>query len=470
MTIMRACTMAIALVVFSHSTLSGQVTSPPSASGTDQTVELIRGLQDSNRGVRRKAAIALGDTKDTRAIPPLHAARSDRDEQLQRLSENSLKKIFAALAARRDADAVRALRSFVAVTNQYDSLIQPAEDAIFRIVSALADSKDAAAVEPLLIALQPPRTLFLSRVYRNRAIQGLVSIGDVRAVEPLIATLADSEHREEAARALGAFADPRAVEPLLPLLTDKFIRREVAVALGRIRDARAVEPLIAGLHDSDLLFRIYAISALGRIRDVRAVEPLIALLSDAQVRTTAAAALGELRDSRAVEPLIAALVAEMKEPATPSALEKLVGASALTKQRPDFQEPFIKAFQTIGPPAIGPLVAALQNGVVTVIAAEVLGESDDPRAVEALMAGLKRKDLRIVAGAYRFFIRRGQPGTEPVLIEALDLQSDVLMANDFLSSGNPVLEQAAKAWNAKQGVLGVTRIGSAGPRWGERRQ
>ena len=68
----------------------------------------------------------------------------------------------------------------------------------------------------------------------------------------------------------------------------------LAGALGKIGDVQAVEPLIATLQDSDSNVRSAAAETLGKIGDARAVEPLIATLRDSHsnVRSAAAGALG----------------------------------------------------------------------------------------------------------------------------------------------------------------------------------
>ena len=64
--------------------------------------------------------------------------------------------------------------------------------------------------------------------------------------------------------------------------------------LGQLGDVRAVEPLIACLKDQDKDIRAIAADALGELEDARAVEPLIACLKDqnSDVRYSAADALG----------------------------------------------------------------------------------------------------------------------------------------------------------------------------------
>jgi hypothetical protein len=108
---------------------------------------------------------------------------------------------------------------------------------------------------------------------------------------------------------LGEIKAPRAVEPLIATLydTDSGVRLRVAWALGEIKDPRAVERLIAALNDASPYVRNAAAAALGKINDPLVVDPLIAALKDpdSTVSRTAAKALGRINDPRAVEALSA---------------------------------------------------------------------------------------------------------------------------------------------------------------------
>jgi hypothetical protein len=203
---------------------------------------------------------------------------------------------------------------------------------------------------------------------------------------------------------------------------DMGVRGGAAEALGGI-GAPAVEPLLAVLKDRDTRVRDSAANVLGGIKDPRAVGPLIAALkdADAHVRWGAVVALGQIKDPRAVEPLIAAL------------------KDAEAWVRPH--------------------------------AAEALGRIKGPRAINALLAGLRKRDLLVIAGAYSFFIERGEPGSEDVLIRALNAVGSAEMAGDFLKCGNSALEEAARHWETTHGYYYFSfRIsGGSNVRWGSGR-
>lgn len=122
---------------------------------------------------------------------------------------------------------------------------------------------------------------------------------DLRAVEPLIASLGDEYEyvRKYAAKSLGEIKDIRAVEPLIAVLKDKNldVRYAVSKSLEKIGEA-AVKPLIALLKDKDSYLREIAIAILGEMKETKAIEPLITALKDEEwnVRNTAAKALKKI--------------------------------------------------------------------------------------------------------------------------------------------------------------------------------
>ena len=164
------------------------------------------------------------------------------------------------------------------------------------------------------------------------AAQALGTIGDVRAVEPLIEALKDDEVRKGAAEALRKISEV-AVEPLINGLATSgedadilvyilgrwwAARAGLAAVIGALKEAceggdgdacleldellegsardRAVQLLIEALGDGEWYVRWYAAMALGEIGDARAVEPLIELLGDESeyIRKYAADALKKL--------------------------------------------------------------------------------------------------------------------------------------------------------------------------------
>jgi HEAT repeat protein len=182
---------------------------------------------------------------------------------------------------------------------------------------------------------------------QHEIIFSLGRIGDNRAVEPLIALLANQELAFFAVVALGDIGDEKAIQPILELLRQhtvpdyyqfttaealfklgyrgdellyafiNILRNEeydyhqnynAATYLGRFGDKRAVEPLITALESVSEAIRNNSVSALSELKDLRAFEPLLKTLQNTKekhwIRIMAALSLAELQDSRAFEPLV----------------------------------------------------------------------------------------------------------------------------------------------------------------------
>lgn len=205
---------------------------------------------------------------------------------------------------------------------------------------------------------------------------------------------------------------------------DPTVRKEVAWKLGEIKDPLAVEPLMAILkEDNDWDVRSMAEDALVKI-GAPAVDSLVVALKDEEwrVRTRATRTLGAIKDFRAVDPLI----------------------TALKKDNVFIVRRF--AAQALGE----------------------MGEIKDSRAVQILNDAWKNKNLEIVAGAYSFFVCRGEPGSEEVLIEALNRHWTRKMIMDFLNSGNNRLKEAAFELAKRHVPQFKTTIALdwRGPKWG----
>lgn len=205
--------------------------------GGQRAVEpLIAALYDENAEVRRAAAGALGRLKDQRAVEPLIAALEDEDREVRETATLGLGSIGDPQAA--------------------DSLIAAygkGEISDLNIATALSMIGDPRAVE-LLIPVVEARDSSI----RNRAATVLRGIGFPHADELLLKA------------SIGALRDK-----------DPSVRADAAQDLGKLNDRRAVEPLIAALaDDKDREVRVSAAYALGDIGGQRAVEALTAVSKD----------------------------------------------------------------------------------------------------------------------------------------------------------------------------------------------
>lgn len=208
--------------------------------------------------VRRNAAIALGNTKDPRAVEPLvNAIRED----------DSFVRISAAMALAEIKDD-RAIGPLLAIIK---------EEPRYRIIIGHAIGKfGEPAIDPLLEMLNHSD----SKV-RYAAATALSDIQNPRIIEPMIKALEDEDSgvRREAIKALGKQNDPRAVLPLITMLRDSHVSDGAMNALIEIGDP-SVEPLICVLDHPNPRVRWFAVYALGEIGNRRAINPLKAAMRD----------------------------------------------------------------------------------------------------------------------------------------------------------------------------------------------
>lgn len=275
---------------------------------------LLALFQDNNWFVLRDAACGLGKLKDRRAVAPLIAIINIRAMQ------NEVKWIqeaaAEALGSIGEKDAVGPLIELHQFTNginllrfqQREGVSESSTRLLITITQVLGRLGDGRVAEPLLFMLKSPG--YMSKDHENMKTtvqEALVKIRDDQVVETLMEALMDStpvpldvdnEHmrfvatytlsqmRATVAKTLGKIRDTRAVESLIETLKDSDIglRRIVAEVLGDIGDTRAVEPLIEALKSDDIPMRGFAAEALGKLKDARAIKPLVAMIEDSDAK------------------------------------------------------------------------------------------------------------------------------------------------------------------------------------------
>jgi HEAT repeat protein len=318
---------------------------------------LITALEDDHRLVRQAAAESLGKITTqledaalgAQVVEPLIVALEDKDEDVRRAAATALGQIGAQLE---DAEQGAQPEEFDSLVDLFSMQMQEAEipfiDACFQASEWMFGSPDA---QPEASTLQEQAEESPTSVPEDadddmrEDTEPSVRMGDVRAVEALIAALKDENQdvREAAAGALAKFG-ASAVGPLIANLKneDEEMRWEVSKVLDNLDwqpdkgeagvaywiarrewdkcveiGGLAVELLIAVLKDESEEVRQAAARALGQI-GAQTEDPALcgraarflrdALEDDASgTRQAAAEALGWLGDSQATEPLIAAL-------------------------------------------------------------------------------------------------------------------------------------------------------------------
>jgi HEAT repeat protein len=298
----------------------------------------------------------------------------------------------------------------------------------------LGEARDSRAVEALVHAVLVEKEIHTAMIERD----ALRKINDPRTGDLLLEALDAKQTRWTAALTLGELQITRAVDPLIMMLKsdDKQARRAAAISLGPMQDPRAIDALIGAFAERDEVLRRYVATSLGEIGDARAVDALIKALADPDeaVEWNAIASLGEVKDARAIFPLTKVLnnldeqVRSRTEAA--DALAKIGDAAAVNA--------LIEA-------------AMAEDNSVKRHAAKALDSMDHPAATQFLTESLSQGRIAVVAGAYRYFVQKGDSSTESALVEALQKFGDEDMAVDFLYCGNSTLAEAAHHWFSKMG-------------------
>ena len=287
------------------------------------------------------------------------------------------------------------------------------------ILYALGEIKDKRAVGTLCHSLKDsiPSVKF-------SAAAALGKIGDTTAVNALIAVLDDATTPDA-----GPFAEIVVENP-------RDVRIAVAQALGELEDARSTNALVDLMSSRSDLVRRAATAALGKIGDRGSMEPLTTALNDPSidVRREAAMALGRIGDKRTFQAILdAVMFKRLRVTDVSSSLDMLDPYWRETELAKRLVEAILREIRD-------------RDLETRIRAAEDLAEIANDRSAETLINELRKRNLPIVAGAHRFYIKRNINGYEPVLIDALRFYGDKKVATSFLQSRNDRLAEAARNW------------------------
>ncbi len=256
-------------------------------------------LRNPRKRNRLRTIRALGELKDSRAVPALKQIGQEDDREIREAVEHALRKIGSATWARASAaETLGRIGSSEGVEALTRQLTDPNSTVRLRVTKALAAIGDGAAARPLakLLTDEPDEEV------REQAVFALGRIGrsEPAAVTACIRALADDSRsvRSRAARALGRLADSRAALPLVRALGDSYwsVRRDAENSILNL-GARVVPPLIESLRSRKFVVRLRATRSLGAIGDRRAASPLRKLLRtepDESVREAIEEALASL--------------------------------------------------------------------------------------------------------------------------------------------------------------------------------
>jgi len=374
---------------------------------------LISALSDEDPQVRRAAAIVFGSIKVPTAVQPLVEAFISYEEDM-------ICAQYAQMALINIGEP--SVAPMIALLDSTNGHIEwNAQETLIKIGKP--------AVEPLIVVLSDENPQV-----RINAIYSLGEIKDSRAIEPLLRILKEDEDiLSDASRSALSKMGSSTIDLFIELLHDENprIRIKAIDGLTYIDDERVVEPIISALQDEKVC--LHAIEALGKLKDARAVEPLLEFLADDDcfTRESVIEALGEIKDERAIDPLIQML----KDP------------------RYEVTNATILALVKFGGSAVDPLIGTLNitDPEVRVRAATALVQIPDSRIIEPFLDALQSGNIEVIAGAYSFYIERGEKETVDLLITAINKYGTREMALTYLNCGQVQLIDAATTWAGENG-------------------
>jgi len=306
--------------------------------GEQMEDSLHKALKNEKAEVRMAAVSILGRIEDETGIDPLVELLADVDSHVKTSATDALVKIGKPTVPRlievlenRAEDITLPPSDYVGdkIGDNYKKVLAKRAALQVSAASILGSIKHNDAVAPLLKSMgqtAPEEATEEEKSnaasVRSGATAALGAMGPA-AVEPLMEILKsaaqDEDARANAASILGTIGDKRAVMPLIDALKDnqKSIRANAATSLGTLKDRRATLSLIEALKDPDVVTRANAAAALGTLKDKRSTQALIDVIMDKaereKIRDAAITSLGTIKDTKALETLLKVLIDEYEK-------------------------------------------------------------------------------------------------------------------------------------------------------------
>lgn len=271
---------------------------------TDQAVERMIELLDSpNRQIRVYAAIALGRTKNTRAMSALAKnLLQEKDKRVRAalligLGQAGNKKVVPLLIKSGLSDLDRRVRaSAVESLGQFNYTDKERFQIINIIRKHIQGDQD-------------------NRVLGN-AIITLHRLGDLDALTPLAPLIKSSNKwdRASAAYVCGIIANPETTDFVFSLVRDSDVdvRLNVVRAMARIATPRTIDWLVRFMEDADDMVRRETFLIFPRIKEKRVAPAVNKLLAERNevIRYLAAQVVRNISDPSSLPFLLAALIKE----------------------------------------------------------------------------------------------------------------------------------------------------------------
>jgi cyclophilin family peptidyl-prolyl cis-trans isomerase/HEAT repeat protein len=345
--------------------------------------ELVRRLRDSDRGVRRRAALAAGRIAAPELVPPLVELMNDQEVEVRRMAAFALGLAGSRLAVERllaslqDADAQVRGRAAEALGRIGDAR------AALPIARLVIDSLPK-TIDRMTVRGDDPKDAAAQWGEQRLALFALARLKDVQAARLALLDGARPRFDWWAATWVAMRLESPELRPVLlaAAASDEPLQRALAArGLGALADATAVDVLLPLVRDRDETVAMQALRALGATADARGRPAAAAALDAASdvVRREALRTLALLPGQRSLRE---ALVRQV------GSRDPWIRAAALPALAWNDREDFALVLSGMDPDRDFRVRAAL---------ATALGRSGDEMSVGILHAMLRDEDPRVVA-------------------------------------------------------------------------
>lgn len=403
--------------------------------------ELAGFLRDTDRGVRRRAALAAGRVGDPALAPTLADLLNDPEVEVRRMAAFALGLVGAKtavdplLASLADADGGVRGRAAEALGRIGDDRAAPAIARL--VVDALPKT-----ISRMTVRGDDPGSAEDSWAEQRLALFALARLKDVPAAR---AALLDGDRPRFdwwAATWVAMRLESPELRPVLVAAVSSSDPRSRALAargLGALEDRSAVELLQPLARDADETVALHALRALAAIGDGRATATAAGLLASSSdvVRREALVALAVLPPDPSLGPRLVDLVAER---------DPWIRAAALGALAHTDRSDFALVLSGSDPDPVWWVRAAL---------ASALGATGDEMSVGVLHAMLRDEDPRVLPAVLEALRRaRGKDALDTLgrHLEHADLGVRVAAAEGMAALGAPALTPALlAAWRRGMG-------------------
>lgn len=258
----------------------------------EDTMLIIKMLDDENEEVQLASVRALGTIGDKIAIKPLFELLKQERDQFNKFVVNSLAKI---------------LKKSTSIKKIYEYAKKGNSNVRKETAVLLGLLKNVDAIDTL-ISLLNSRNVRIRRAATSSIIR--ISRSNKTVIEKIILALKSKEWqiRKYSARILGIIKEETAVNQLFSLLKDPKggVRRVVSNSLARLPEKLVVKIATKSLESGDWKYRRAIVQLLVKIGTENSLKPLISCLEDDDpyVKAWAARGIGRLKSLKDFEPLL----------------------------------------------------------------------------------------------------------------------------------------------------------------------